>query len=205
MKRIIVNTILAAFFMMACISASAQDRLQFKVGYNPGFPVGSFKDFMGKNSFRGYLGEISYPVSERLKIGLGVSYNDYYEKHPRQLYQFSEGTVSAVVSNSIQTTPIMIKAAYDLTKTGWIRPYAGIGAGFNLATYAQYFGEFGEKKSVFKPAAAAEAGVTIPFNRETRAAGINVGGHFNYLPFKKMGLDNLNNWGLHVAAYFPLK
>lgn len=205
MKRIIANSILAALFVVAGMSVHAQDRLLFKVGYNPGFPVGSFKDFMGKNSFRGYTGELSYPVSERLKIGLGVSYNDFYEKHPRQLYQFSEGTVSAVVSNSIQTTPIMIKAAYDLTNTGWIRPYAGIGAGFNLATYAQYFGEFGEKKSVFKPAASAEAGITIPFNRETRTSGINLGGHFNYLPFNKMDLNNLNNWGLHLTAYFPLR
>lgn len=205
MKRIIINSTLAIVLIVASLSLQAQDKLMFKIGYNPGFPVGSFKDFMGKNSFRGYLGEISYPVTGRLKVGLGVSYNDFYEKLPRQLYQMSEGTVSAVVSNSIQTTPIIIKAAYDLTKTGWIRPYAGIGGGFDLITYAQYFGEFGEKKSAFKPAAVAEAGVTIPFNRETRAAGINLGGHFNYLPFNKGLVDNLNNWGLHAAVYFPLR
>ena len=201
MKKIIV----AIAFLLGVVSLQAQDRLLFKVGYNPGFPVGSFKDFIGTNSFRGYTGELAYPVSERLKVGLGVSYNDFYEKQARQLYHLPEGTVSAVVSNSIQTTPILIKAAYDLTKTGWIRPYAGIGAGFNLVSYAQYFGEFGERKSKFKPAAAAEAGINIPFNRETRTSGVNIGAHFNYLPFKSGDLNNLNNWGLHAAVYFPLR
>jgi opacity protein-like surface antigen len=205
MKRIIKFALVAAVFLMGTASAYSQDKLMFKVGYSPGFPVGSFKEFMGKNSFRGYMGEIAYPVTEQFRLGLGVSYNDFYEKHPRQVYELNEGTVSAVVSNSIQTTPIMIKAAYDLTKTGWIRPYVGIGGGFNLVSYAQYFGEFGEKQTKFKPAAAAEAGITIPFNRETRGSGINLGAHFNYLPFKVGTVDHLNNWGVHAAVYFPLR
>jgi opacity protein-like surface antigen len=205
MKNIMFKTLLALLVMVVGVNAQAQDRLLFKVGYQTGMPIGSFKDYMGKNSFRGYLGEIAYPVNERLKVGLGVSYNDYYEKIPRQLYQMQEGTVSAVVSNSIQTTPIMLKAAYELTDKGWIRPYAGIGAGFNLVSAATYYGEFGQKKTAFKPAAAAEAGINIPFNRETRTSGINVGAHFNYLPFKYSGLSNLNNWGLHAAIYFPLR
>ncbi len=195
----------AAVLTLGTVSLRAQDRLTLKVGYNTGMPIGDFEDYMGKNSFRGYLGELSYPVTPQLKVGLGVSFNDYYEKLPRQVYQMEEGTVSAVVSNSIQTTPILLKAAYELTKTGWIRPYAGIGGGFNLVSYSRYFGEFGSKKTSFKPAVGAEAGINIPFNKETRAAGINLGGHFNYLPFKYDGLKNLNNWGIHAAVYFPLK
>jgi opacity protein-like surface antigen len=203
MKRI--KLLAALVTILGVSSIEAQDKLQLKVGYNPGFPVGSFKDYMGNNSFRGYRGELLYPVNEQLKVGLGVSYNDFYEKLPRQTYQISDGILSAVVSNSIQTTPLMIKGEYELIKNGWIRPYAGLGAGFNLITYAKYAGEFGEKKSAFKPAVGGEAGINIPFNRETRAAGIDLGGHFNYLPFKYSSLTNLNNWGLHVAVYFPLR
>lgn len=185
-------------------NAMAQQRLQFKVGYNTGMPIGEFKDFMGKNSFRGFLAELNYPVSERLKVGLGVSYNDYYEKLPRQIYETKDGTISAVVSNSVQTTPIQLKAAYDLTG-GYIRPYVGLGLGANLIGFAQYLGEFGERQYSFKPSASADAGINIPFNRETRASGINLGAHFNYLPYKKNGLNNLNNWGIHAAVFFPLK
>ena len=204
MKNIIAFVILIS--AVAVLSdVQAQDRLMLKVGYNTGMPVGTFKDYMGKNSFRGYRGEILYPVSEQLKVGLGISYNDFYEKLPRQQYQTSEGTLSAVVSNSIQTTPIMIKGEYELTKSGWIRPYVGVGAGFNLVSYARYFGEFNDKKTGFKPAVGGEAGVNIPFNKETRMSGINLGGHYNYLPFKYNELTNLNNWGIHAAVYFPLK
>ena len=205
MKRIIAYIVIVLIFAFGFSDLQAQNKLQFKIGYNTGMPIGSFKDVMSKNSFRGYRGEINYPVNEQLKIGLGVSFNDFYEQFPRKIYQTSEGTLSAVVSNSIQTTPILIKGEYELIKKGWIRPYAGLGAGFNLISYARYFGEFGGKKSAFKPAVGAEAGVNIPFNKETRASGINIGGHFNYLPFKYNELSNLNNWGLHAAVYFPLK
>lgn len=203
MKRIII--LISVITAFGISSANAQDRLLLKVGYNTGMPIGSFKDYMSKNSFRGYRGELLYPVNEQIKVGLGVSFNDFYEKIPRKDYPISEGVLSAVVSNSIQTTPIVLKGEYELTKSGWIRPYVGLGAGFDLITYARYYGEFGEKKSAFKPAVTAEGGINIPFNKETRVAGINLGGHFNYLPFKYNGLTNLNNWGLHVGAYFPLR
>jgi opacity protein-like surface antigen len=205
MKRILVFTAFSMIMTVCFSEVKAQDKLTFKIGYNTGMPVGSFKDMMGKNSFSGFLGELNYPVNEKLRVGLGVSYNDYYEKIPRQLYHTGEGTVSAVVSNSIQTTPVMVKAAYELTNGNFIRPYAGIGAGFNLISYTKYFGEFGNKKTAFKPAAGAEAGINIPFNRETRVSGINLGAHFNYLPFDYNELSYLNNWGIHVAAYFPLR
>lgn len=182
----------------------AQQKLQLKLGYNTGMPIGSFKDFMGKNSFRGYLAELNYPLSDRLKVGLGVSYNDYYEKLPRQLYHTPDGTVSAVVSNSIQTTPIQLKAAYELT-AGNIRPYVGVGAGANMVGFSQYYGEFGEKEYSFKPAFSADAGINIPFNKTTRASGINLGAHFNFLPYNKNGLNNLNNWGVHAGVFFPLR
>lgn len=185
--------------------AQAQERLKFNLGVNSGMPVGKFADFMGRNSFRGFHGGVNYLVTERLSVGLGVAYNDYYEKHPRRIYQSSEGTVSAVVTNSVQTTPIMIKAAYDLTGQGWIRPYAGVGAGFNLINYRQYLGEFADGRNAFKPAFAADAGVNIPFNKTTRSAGINMGANFNFMPFDFDGLDNLNNWGLHLGVFFPMR
>lgn len=183
----------------------AQSGLQLRVGYSTAMPLGTFKDFMGKNSFRGYNGELSYPITERFRIGLGVSFSDYYEKFPRQTYQTQEGVISAVLTNSIQTTPIQVKANYDLTKEGLIRPYVGIGAGFNLVRFGQYYGEFGDANTSFKPAASADAGINIPFNRATRSAGINLGANFNYMPYNENGLKHLNNWGVHVGVFIPMK
>jgi hypothetical protein len=198
-----VMLIISAFIYLPG-GVKAQQQLQFKIGYNVGMPIGAFKDFMGKNSFRGFRGELNYPVSDRLKVGLGVQYNDYYEKIPRRLYETKDGVISAVVSNSVQTTPIQLKASYDLTD-GNIRPYVGLGAGGNLIGFAQYLGEFGEREFKFKPSVSGEAGVTIPFNKETRASGLNIGAHFNYLPYNRNNVDNLNNWGVHAAVFFPLR
>ena len=207
-KGILYRSLVTLFFVaIATLSfseANAQQRVQLKLGYHPSFPIGSFKDFMNENSFRGFMGELSYPINNRIKVGLGVSYNDYYEKHPRALHQTTQGTVSAVITNSIQTTPIQARGYYDLTE-GNIRPYVGIGIGGNLVGYSQYWGEFGEREYTFKPSFSADAGINIPFNKTTRASGINLGAHFNYLPYNKNGLDNLNNWGVHAGVFFPLK
>jgi hypothetical protein len=204
MKKKIVYTAFCLALVMCMNVLHAQQRVQMKIGYNIGMPVGSFKSFMDKNSFRGYYGEVSYLLNDQWKIGLGVQNNDYYEKFPRAIYETKDGTISAVVSNSIQTTPLLIKGSYELTKQSLVRPYVGLGAGFNLITYSHYLGEFAENKSAFKPAVAAEAGVNIPFNKNSRASGINAGAHYNYLPFKYNGLNNLNNWGLHLGLFFPL-
>ena len=205
MKKIFIYISVFIAVVAVCSStAIAQEGVRMRLGYNTGMPVGSFRDFMGKNSFRGYNGEISFPLNEQLRIGLGVQSNDYYEKFPRAVYDTKDGMVSAVVTNSILTTPILVKANYDLNKKSVVRPYVGLGAGFNLITYRHYLGEFAENKSAFKPAVAAEAGVNIPFNKNTRAAGINAGAHFNYMPFNYKGINNLNNWGLHLGLYFPL-
>lgn len=204
LNRTIAYIVLAFICSVSYNQLEAQEKLQLKIGYNTGMPVGAFGDFMGKNSFRGFIGEFTYPVNNRLKVGLGVSYNDYYEKLPRQIYETKDGTISAVVSNSIQTTPIQVKAFYDLTE-GTVRPYVGAGAGGNLIGYAQYVGEFGERKFSFKPSFSAEVGINIPFNKVTRASGFNLGAHFNYLPYNKNDLKNLNNWGVHAGVFFPLR
>lgn len=192
-------------FILGAASVRAQDGLKLKIGYNTGMPIGNFKDFMGKNSFRGFHGELLYPVNNQFTVGVGVASQDYYEKFPRQLYDTKDGVISAVRTNSLQTTPILFKGNYNLTKEGSLIPYVGLGAGFNLVRYAQYLGEFGEAETSFKFAAVADAGANFFFNKETRGAGINLGVNFNYMPYNKNGIDDLHNWGVHAGVFFPLR
>lgn len=204
MKKIILYTVITVFAACFTDALRAQE-LKLKIGYNTGMPIGSFKDFMGKNSFRGFHGELTYPINDKFSIGLGIASQDYYEKFPRQLYDTKDGVVSAVLTNSIQTMPILVKGSYNLTNSGLISPYVGLGAGFNLIRYGQFLGEFGDYSSSFKPAASADAGVNIYFNKDARRAGVNLGANFNYMPYKKNGLDALNSWGVHAGVFFPLR
>ena len=54
MKKISAYIIFALLFSAGLNTAFAQKSLQLDLGYNAAMPVGSFKDFMGKNSFRGF-------------------------------------------------------------------------------------------------------------------------------------------------------
>src|SRR5687768_13102683 len=92
----IIMLLLAVAFTF---NAQAQQRLNMELGYSINQPIGSLKNEVSKTSFRGFNGGITYDVTEQLGIGLGVSYSDFYEKYPRQVYQTPEGAVSAVISN----------------------------------------------------------------------------------------------------------
>lgn len=203
MKRIFQYAIIALLMSTAYLSGQAQQQqLQLKLGYNINTPAGSFKNFIGKTSFRGLNGEISYSINDQVNVGLGASFSDFYQKYPRQVYDTKDGNISAVVTNSIQTMPVLAKAGYSFLK-GTVKPYVGIGAGLNLISYNQYLGEFPDGKALIKPAFSADAGVNIPVGK-LKSSGFNLGANFNYLPFNYTGLKNLNNWGVHAGVFFPL-
>ncbi len=206
MKKIIIGYISFAFVFSFFINEGyAQKSPQLTIGYHAALPAGDFKNSMGKNSFRGFNAALSFPVSRQLRLGAEVTYNDFYEKLGRQVVSGKDGDISAVITNSIQTTPILFRAEYTLLPDATIRPYIGAGAGFNIISYTQYLGEFtGSEKASFKPALSAGAGLNIPFNKLTAASGIKLGANYNYMPFKYEGLTNLNNWGIHAGVYFPL-
>ncbi len=204
MKKIFLCTGLFVLILFCANTIRAQERLKLNLGYNTGMPVGDFSNFMGKNSFRGFNGSLMYDISQQFNIGLGVSSQDYYEKLPRQLYDTKDGVISAVVTNSLQTMPIMIRGNYNFLKDTKITPYVGMGAGFNLIKYSQYLGEFDGGNTHFKPAASIDAGLNLFFN-ETKAAGINLGANFNYMPYNENALKNLNNWGIHTGIFFSLR
>jgi len=203
MKIIFSYAALSALIMLVCFTAYAQ-KPEMKIGYNFNTPVSnSFKNFISNTSFRGFNGELAYPVNNLL-IGVGVSYSDFYQKYPRQVVATKDGNISAVVSNSVQTIPILAKATYNFSKKGLLRPYAALGAGMNFVQYTHYLGEFADAKSTLKPAVQGDAGVNI-FVSELRGSGINVGASFNYLPFNYSETKNLNNWGVHAGIFFLLR
>lgn len=205
MKKFCKYSTLSVLIMMAFLPGQAQQKPVVKLGYSFNTPVGtSFKNVISNTSFRGFNGELAYPVNSQVLVGLGVSYNDFYQKYPRQVIATKYGDISAVISNSIQTTPIVAKVTYSFLKQGLLRPYAGLGAGVNFIRYNQYLGEFPDATSSVKPAMQADAGVNFTLSK-LRGTGINIGANFNYLPFNYDDVKNLNNWGIHAGILFPLK
>lgn len=201
--RIIILTILCAGWGLPAISQ--EHRLSMNINYSVNSTVGSFKsDLVNKTSFRGWNVNMLYGVTHQLSVGIEAGFNDYYQKYPRQVYQTKEGNISAVLSNSIQTIPVLAKVRYSPISSGMIQPYLGAGVGGSMVTYNQYLGEFGSSKTGIYFAASPEAGIAIPF-RKNGGSAFTLGGKYNFMPFNYGDNRNLNNWGLYAGIQFSLK
>ena len=204
MKKI--KYIIAALSLLFSAGVFAQDGgLTLKLNYSVAVPTGSYKDLINNTSYRGFGAELMYHINNKFSAGLETGSQDFYQKYPRQLYKQSDGSdISAVVSNSVQTVPILLKAQYNLLPDKAIQPYVALGAGGNIITYNQYAGEFSsDGKTKFSFAARPEAGVYVPF-RKGSWAGFSLGAGYNYMPFNYNGINNLNNITARAGISFPL-
>jgi len=197
--------IIASLILTISTGAMAQHSLQLNFNYNVNFPMGTdFRNLTDKPAFKGFTAGLAYPVTDQFRVGISLGYNDYYQKFPRQVYSNGPGSdISAVISNSIQQLPLLITADYTLLKTGLIRPYVGAGAGVNFISFDQYLGEFDDPVHYTRFAARGEAGILIPLSNYS-ATALRIGGSYNYAPLKKLGVDNLSNWGIHAGISVPL-
>ena len=126
-------------------TAKSQERvLQLDINYAIGIPAGSFRsDLVDKTSSRGWTANIMYNTTNKLSVGLGFGFQDFYQKFPRAVYKLEEGgEVSAVLTNSIQTIPVLAQAQYRFLPGKAVQPYVGLGLGGNIIVYDQWLGEF---------------------------------------------------------------
>lgn len=191
--------------LLAGLGANAQNEVQFNANYNINFPSGhDFRNMVKHPAYKGFTAGFSYAFDSCLRAGISVGYNDYYQKYPRQVYSNGPGSdISAVISNSIQQVPLLATIDYSILRRGTIRPYIGGGVGINFITLDQYLGEFDNPVNSTKFALRGEAGITIPLSH-WRSTAIRIGGSYNYAPYHKYGIDNLDNWGVHAGITIPM-
>jgi opacity protein-like surface antigen len=206
MRIKIFATIIVMTGLMSFASQAQERALQLDINYAIGIPSSSFKtDAVDKTSFRGWTANAMYNLSDNISIVLGVGYQDFYQKYPRAVYKTAEGgEISAVITNSIQTIPVLAQVQYRFLPNGMMQPYVGVGAGANFVTFDQYLGEFGNSTSDIKFAVRPEVGLFVPF-RKNGPSGIHLFGDYNYLPYKTNGVDNLSNWGAGIGVKFPIR
>lgn len=209
MKKIISSVCVIFMLSVLALQANAQKgQWKLNLNYSYSLPLGSFKsDIISTASPRGFSGDIMYGVSNKFSLGLYSGYQDYYQKYPRGVYETGNHEVtSAVLSNSIQTMPLLLKGVFSPLGDGKapVKPYISAAAGITLINFSQYLGEFGGTTSDAGFSAKGGAGVLIPFGRFTNA-GANLGADYNYISYNKYGYSNLNNVSFHAGVYFPLR
>lgn len=197
--------VMACVFMSIAANAQEKGEVKLNLNYNYSLPVGAFKsDLISNASPRGASGEVMYGINNKWAGGLMVGYQDYYQKFPRDIYQTGKNQyTSAVLTNSIQTTPIMLKGKFA-PATGFVRPYISAAAGINLVDFRQYLGEFGGSETSANFAAQGGVGIMIPFGRLS-SSGFHIGANYNYSPYSKNGYKNLNSVDLQAGVSIPLK
>jgi len=192
--------------LLAGLSGMAQTgRLNMGINYSFGLPSGNLANAIPENSPRGWNGNIHYGITENIYAGLGLGYQDFYYKNPRQLYKTSDGSdISAVLTHSIQVMPILAQGRYVFTPQSAVQPYVGLGVGGSLIRYRRFLGEFGESDTKFSFTARPEAGINIPIGK-SRETGINIGAAYHYIPFKHDGVEGLSNFGINAGIRFALR
>src|SRR5687767_2388916 len=126
---IVIVGSLGATLLPSVTKAQAQT-LSLNLNYSINSPVGEFKDFISKTSYRSWTANLMYGINDKISVGLGTGFNDYYEKFPRAVYKLQSGEdISAVVSNSLQTVPILARGQYNFTPNAAVQPYVALGVG----------------------------------------------------------------------------
>ncbi len=198
-------------FLLIAVGLTAhaqQPGLHLNLNYSYAMPLGSFKtDVISKNLPRGVTGDLLYGINNKIAVGLGLGFQDFYQKYPRDLYPTGDHeTTSAVLSNSVQIIPLLAKAEiYPLGgKRSIVQPYLSAGVGLGIVSFTQYLGEFGGADNRAGLMLQGGAGIKIPFNI-TNTAGFNLGANYNMINYKRNGFDDFNNLSLQAGLYFPLR
>lgn len=194
--------------LVAGLTAQAQEKRasQLNINYNVGIPSGSFKNSVSSTSLRGLQASVHYGLSQNLAVGAGISFQDFYQKYPRNNYQLSDGSdLSAVRSVSIQTIPVLAQAKWSFRPGGTLQPFATLGVGGALVSYNELAGEFTlEQSSRFSFAARPQVGVFVPF-RKNGESGLTLGTSYTYLPFKNGTVSGLSHIGLNAGISIPMR
>jgi hypothetical protein len=206
-----ISIIIAGLLLTATAQAQTwkeRKPVTVDLNYNFSMPQGDFKNnFIDKNSAAGFNLDIMYWLKPTLSIGGSLGYQDYYQKYPRALYKLSDGSdISAVVSNSLQTIPIMVKSNYMplAQKQSFIQPYFTAAAGVNLVDYSQYLGEFGASNTKARFTALAGAGIKIPFKKYSES-GFLLGANYQYSPYNFNDLKSLNSINIQAGIRLRVK
>lgn len=209
MKRIIAIAIVALVAVMYTNRIQAQaGTVKMNLYYNYGLPTGGFKsDIISNGSPRGGGGDILYNFNRVWSLGLGVAFQDYYQKYPRAVYNTGKDEqTSAVLTNSIQTTPILAKAVFNPLgrQKAAVQPYVSAAAGFSLISDRQYLGQFESSDASAAFTGQVGAGVQLPFGKFSNS-GLTLGANYNIVPYNRNELSNLNTLDFRLGVYFPIR
>lgn len=192
--------------LIACsASVFAQGgEMQLHLGISGAKTMGDSKDFLPNGSLRGWNFGLMYGFSDKISAGLMVGFQDFFNKTGREVYNTENGHISAVITHSVQTIPIMIAGRYSFNPEASIRPFAGLGIGGNLVSFGEYLGQFGGSDTKIKLAIRPEAGMAYPFGRFKDNA-VWLAASYSYLPYNEFDIKDFSQGAISLGITLPMR
>jgi len=148
--------------VMVLMSGGMAAQTWFGTSYSTAYPVGDFKDYMGKSSFRGFGFEYKSYVTKNIAFGVNNSYNFFNQFLDKASYTYETLTATGVQRRHTSAIPMM--ATFDVggTISGPARWFAGAGIGTTYLYRYTDFGMFTFSRETWQFLIAPEVGVWIP-------------------------------------------
>lgn len=147
----------------------------FNINYNLGWGTGNMSDFIGENSYRGFMIDGRKFVSDNFTVGGYMGWTGFYEKRDRKTYPLENGTITGVGSTTYYNfTMGMNVHYYPFPGFPMIKPYLGVGVGPVYQTLQVQMGMYYLEDENWQFMVSPEIGVFIPFGPESDA-GVNTG------------------------------
>jgi len=195
-------TILLLFVIMAS-SASAQfyDKMFF-IGWNVNSPLVN-KEFAGRSSTRGARAGYRELISEKIAIGLDITWATYDDYIPRQTYVSPGGAITTDYTNYSNNYGALLTGDYYFFTEKKVMPYVGLGAGLAYNNYKAYYNVYQSGDNAFGFLARPQAGVWLKFN-ERKNWAFNAAVHFDFSTAKSkdFGYNNFMNAGFEFGLVF---
>jgi hypothetical protein len=183
-KKILLNTIVCIVFSLF----TARNTYAQKVGefsYQVSFPMGEFKDFVGKTSWAGLSasGRVYLKGNERVSLGGRISWFYFPDKKGRQTVDVGDlgegGVFTGNVTNFTNIFGLMGTAQYDLkSRKSPTVPFVRVGIGGAYQNQRRDIGLYEFEDDGIQFLLNGEAGVL--FNRGSK--GFFIAGTYHFLP-----------------------
>ncbi|MEZ4904344.1 MAG: hypothetical protein R2822_22645 [Spirosomataceae bacterium] len=170
-----------------------------------GLPMGTFKDFMAKNTLHNYQISVDFVFPQNnFSAGFNVGSQYFQHRLPRQVYRFDGQDVSAVQTRALSVLPVVVTGSYHFTKvTAPIRPFVQAGIGGAFAELANYYGTIATGDNGFKLVAQASAGVRVLFSSKGNL-GIEAAATYQHIPFDvaSEGIKDVSSLNARVGLFY---
>jgi len=156
MKRIYI--IILLLIVTSGSRLIAQTNL-FALQYSVGFTMGDFKDFIGKESWRGVTMDYRSMVNENVGVGIETGWNAFYEKKDYATYVDGTRSLSGTQFRYCSAIPILVSADYYFNPGESLSPFIGLGIGTIYTRNDLDMGLYTIREDVWHFALKPEAGL----------------------------------------------